>query len=372
MWAWGVSRLRDPLFWSDVVQLGKTVLAAVLAWVVAAEVLDLSQPFLAPWAALLVVHATVYRTFSRGLQQVAAAVVAVVLASAIGHIWGTSTWSVAVLMVVCLVVGSVPWFRAETTIVATTGLVVLTTGFSDDAMLLTRLLDTAIGVAVGLLVNVVVWPPLRSRTAIAAMDRLDDGIGELLVDMARTLREGPTDTETVTEWIDRTRDLDEKIDHAWALVRQAQESSRMNPRRGARDVRDPQRWRDLLRRMEQAVAEVRSLARTWGAELDRGEVPDPEFLEPWSRLLGEGGRATCDADAEALHAVRGRLDELVDTLTARGDTTARWPVHGALIVNLRNILDAMDEVAAANPMRPPPVSLRFGHPGRRRVARSRP
>ena len=157
------------------------------------------------------VHATVYRTFSRGLQQVAAAVVAVVLASAIGHAWGPSTWAVAVLMVVCMAVGSVPWFRAETTIVATTGLVVLTTGFDDDAMLLTRLLDTGIGVAVGLLVNVVVWPPLRSRTAIAAMDRLDDGIGELLVDMARgACARARPGTETVTEWIDRTRDLDEK------------------------------------------------------------------------------------------------------------------------------------------------------------------
>jgi len=89
-------------------------------------------------------------------------------------------------------------------------------------------------------------------------------------------------------------------------------------------------------------------------------------------LLGEAGRATCDADAEALHAVRGRLDALVDALSARGDTTARWPVHGALIVNLRNILDAMDEVAAANPMRPPPVPLRLGRPGRGRVAPSQP
>jgi hypothetical protein len=72
-----------------------------------------------------------------------------------------------------------------------------------------------------------------------------------------------------------------------------------------------------------------------------------------------------------LHAVSRGLDELVDTLSARGDATARWPVHGALIVNLRNILDAMDEVAAANPMRPPPVPVRFGRAGRGRVARSR-
>ena len=371
MWEGTTSRLRDPVFWNDALQLGKTVLAAVVAWVVAAEVLDLSQPFLAPWAALLVVHATVYRTFSRGLQQVAAAVVAVILASAVGHAFGPSTWSVAALMVVCLVIGSVPWFAGETTTVATTGLVVLTTGFSNDEMLLSRLLDTGIGVGVGLLVNVLVWPPLRSRTTIAAMDRLDDGIGELLVDMAQTLHEGTADGQTVSEWIDRTRDLDESIDQAWALVRQAQESSRMNPRRQARDVRDPEAWRDLLRRMEQAVAEVRSLARTWGAELDRGETADAAFLEPWSRLLGEAGRATCDADAEALHDVRRRLDELVDTLTARPEDSPRWPVHGALIVNLRNLLDAMDEVAAANPMRPPPVPVHLRRPGRGRVARSR-
>ena len=73
-------RIGDPIWWNDVLQLSKTVLAAVAAWVIAASVLDLAQPFLAPWAALLVVHASVYRTFSKGMQQVAATVVAVLLA----------------------------------------------------------------------------------------------------------------------------------------------------------------------------------------------------------------------------------------------------------------------------------------------------
>ena len=57
-------RLRDPIFWNGATQLVKTVVAAVVAWVLAASTLDLPQPFLAPWSALLVVHATVYRTFS--------------------------------------------------------------------------------------------------------------------------------------------------------------------------------------------------------------------------------------------------------------------------------------------------------------------
>ena len=78
-------RLGDPIWWNDVLQVAKTVLAAVAAWVIAASVLDLPQPFLAPWSALLVVHATVYRTFSKGMQQVAATVVAVLLATPRPH-----------------------------------------------------------------------------------------------------------------------------------------------------------------------------------------------------------------------------------------------------------------------------------------------
>src|SRR5829696_2504938 len=120
------ARIGDPIWWSDVVQLGKTVLAAVTAWVVADEVLGLSQPFLAPWTALLVVHATVYRTLSNGAQQVAATVVAVLLATAVGEAFGLTTWAIALLLVVALLLGAVPWLGVEATTIATTGLVVLT------------------------------------------------------------------------------------------------------------------------------------------------------------------------------------------------------------------------------------------------------
>src|SRR5688500_15625039 len=88
MWEMLHARLRDPVWWSQLTQLVKTVLAAVVAWVIAASVLDLPQPFLAPWSAILVVHATVYRTFSRGAQQVAATVVAVLLAAGVGQLMG--------------------------------------------------------------------------------------------------------------------------------------------------------------------------------------------------------------------------------------------------------------------------------------------
>ena len=82
-------RLHDPMSWTEWLQLVKTVVAAVIAWLLAERVFDLPQSFLAPWAALLVVHATVYRTFSRGLRQVTGAVLGVLLAWA-GRELGTA------------------------------------------------------------------------------------------------------------------------------------------------------------------------------------------------------------------------------------------------------------------------------------------
>jgi uncharacterized membrane protein YccC len=349
-------RLSDPIWWNDVLQLTKTVIAAVAAWVVAATVLDLPQPFLAPWAALLVVHATVYRTFSKGTQQVAATVVAVLLATAVGETLGLTTGAIALLLVVALLLGAVPWLGAEVTTIATTGLVVLTTGFESDVLLISRLIDTGIGVAVGLLVNVLVWPPLRRRTAAEAMDRIDDGIGELLVDIAGGLGDGCQE-EDVTGWIDRTRDLDGDLDHAWSLVRQAQESARMNPRRPAREMKNPEKWHRLLRRMEQSVAEIRSLARTLGGQQAHRETWGAAFADPWIAMLGDAGRAAGDADPQALLDVRRRLEVFTEDLRST-ERSAEWPVYGALIINLRNIVDAMDKVAEANPIRGNPLPLR--------------
>ena len=351
------SRVHDPVVWNDVTQLFKTVLAAVLAWVIATEVFALPQSFLAPWAALLVVHATVYRTFSEGLRQVIAAVVGVVVAWGVGSALGLSTISVAVVLALGLAIGAMPWFGDEATTVAATALVVLATGFSeDDMMLLARLGDTAIGIVVGLLVNAAVWPPLRRRTAIAAIDRIDDRIGGLLVDMSGGLLAGPIDDD-IEDWSDRSRALEDELDHAWALVRQAQESARMNPRRSARPLRDPHSWVGLLRRMDQAVADVRSMARTLGYVATRGDTWQPAFRDSWPALLGDAGRAITDADPDAIRDVRERLNALVDELGILDPRPTLWPVYGGLMINLRNILDAMDEVAAANPLDQPPLPM---------------
>lgn len=360
---WRPDAWRDPVFWTEVIQIGKTVAAAVLAWVVATRVFELPQSFLAPWAALLVVHSTVYRTFSQGARQVAATVLGVVLAWLVGNLVGLDPTAVGLVMLAGLVIGSHRWFGTEATTVAATALVVLTTGFSDnDSMLLFRLADTAIGIVVGLLVNVLVWPPLRRRTAVVAMDALDDRIGELLGDIGDGLALGVTGDD-VEEWLERTRSIDEDVDHAWALVRQARESALLNPRRPAGALRDPKQWIGLLERIEQALADTRSMVRTLAHDVAQESQWQPEFRDICIDVLREAGRAMVMGEREPLQQCRERLDDLVAVVDRESATPRLWPVYGGLVINLRNILDAMDEVAAANPMSQPP--LPFARPASR-------
>lgn len=356
------AKLKDPVFWTDVIQLVKTVVAAVLAWVLATSVLDLPQSFLAPWSALLVVHATVYRTFSQGARQVGAAVLGVVVAWAVGNTLGIDPLAVSTALLLGLVIGTIPWFADEATTIAATALIVLTTGFSDnDFVLLSRLADTGIGIAVGLLVNLTVWPPLRRRTAISAMDALDDEIGQLLLDMGDGLAAGYT-AEDVEEWVDRTRSVDEDLDDAWAYVRQARESARMNPRRSAGEYRDPQQWMDLLRRMEQALAETRSMAGTLGRALETDRSWDADFRQGYIAVMHEAGAGIVNAELPRVRTARAQVDKLVDLLNEQSPISRLWPVYGGLIINLRNILEAMDEVAGANPLSQPPLPFRRHRP----------
>ena len=130
-------------------------------------------------------------------------------------------------------------------------------------------------------------------------------------------------------WIDRTRDLDEDLDQAWALVRQARESARMNPRRSAEALRDPKEWLALLRRLEQAVAETRSMAETIDHGWTSARDWQSAFREPYVVLLRDAGRAIASADPVSILAVRDRLNDLVDRIGSRsprpgcGRSTAR-------------------------------------------------
>jgi hypothetical protein len=345
--------------WTGVSQLLKTALATVIAWVLAAQVFGLEQAYLAPWAALLTVHATVFGTLRRGVLQAAASVLGILVAFAAGQLFGLSPVSVGAVILVGLLVASVGGLRDETTTTAATALIVLTNGYSDNVGILgARLLDTGVGIAVGLLVNLLVWPPLRDRSAARQIDAVAEAVGRLLSEIADRLS-GECAPADVDDWIAKTNALDRAIDRAWSVLAQARESGRLNLRRAtARRMRAAQGFDDILGRLGQAVAETRSMARTIGhARVPMSEW-DPGFRERWRELLNRAGEAISTGDAEAVASVRADLTACAEEVAVGHLREGFWPVAGALLVNLRNILDALDVVADAQPVAVPRPTLR--------------
>jgi uncharacterized membrane protein YccC len=347
-----LASVREPATQTDLLQILKAVIAAVVAWLLVVRVFDLAQPFLAPWAALLTVHATVYRTFWRGAQSVLATGLGIGLSFAVAEVVGLGAAALGVALLMGLLLARAGVLRDEGVTVATTALFVLTTGYEhQQSMLSDRFLDTAIGVAVGILVNLVILPPLNNRSAEQQVDRVCRRLAELLRQMASEMEADWTD-EHSGAWIERTREMDEDLDHAWQLVRHVQESGRGNPRR--RRLRaggsDPTRYADVLRRLEEGVAQVRSMARTVHESTRSADAWDPRFREPWLELLSDVGRRVADPDAD-VQQLRNRVEQLTRALSDEHLPGLLWPLYGALLTNLANTIDVVDDVATSRPVR---------------------
>ncbi|MFZ0040115.1 MAG: aromatic acid exporter family protein [Solirubrobacteraceae bacterium] len=358
-------RLTDPVRWANAAQMVKVALAAVLAWVISVKVLHTSQEFLAPWVALLTVQATVFGTLRNGLQQALASLIGVLLAFGAGHLFGLNALSLGLVVLVGLVVGSVRGLRADATAIAATAVIVLVAGYSDKSgMLLARLGDTGIGIGVGLLVNLLVWPPLRDRSAARQIESIVEGTGDLILGIAEDLSAGPLQ-EAVERWIARSEELDGKLDEAWTTLHQARESGRLNPRPAAAGrMRAAQSFGDMLEHLGQAVAETRSMARTVGlAHLQPERWPDC-FRGPYLELVHRAGEEVTAGGATGLRAVRADVEALADRLDLDELPNGFWPVGGALLVNLRNILEALDVIVAARPVEVPAPELptKLRHP----------
>jgi uncharacterized membrane protein YgaE (UPF0421/DUF939 family) len=353
-----MNRFRDPATWADASQVLKTTLAVVVSWVLAVHVFDLAQGFMAPWAALLTLQATVYGTFRRGLQQAAATVAGVLIAYLSSRLFGLGGVALGVAVLAGLLIGSLRRLRAETTTAAATAIIVLTTGYVDQgSVLATRLIDTGIGIAVGLLVNLLVWPPLRDRAAAHEIDEIDDDLGALLRRIAAELREG-RGAECAVDWIERSRELDADIKRAGRLLDQARESGHFNPRRAARPrMQATEDFGRILSRLEQGVAETRSMARTVQLSDAAPANWDPAFRRGWIELVDRLGAAVEAADGEGIRRSRTAVADFADQRAIREAGDGLWPVYGALLVNLRNVGDALDPVAEAQPVHVPPPSL---------------
>ncbi|QZY30134.1 FUSC family protein [Nocardioides coralli] len=354
-WRRARSGLRRPEVQTDLLQVVKAVVATVVAWLLAVRVLGLEQGFLAAWAALLTIHATVYRTFWRGAQSVVATLLGIVLSYLATAALGFGAASLGAAVLVGLLLARTPLIKEEGIAVATTALFVITSGAgTQEALLLDRFLDTLIGVGVGVVVNVLLLPPLDDRIAERALDRAVLDLGRLLERMAAELRHDMA-REGTQAWVEETRDIDARLDRAQEHLSFTQESQWANVRRRrSRRTADVDQETELLIRLEEGVAQARAIARVVDESVVEARAWDDGFRDRWTDLLRRVGRRVADPYAE-VEQVRPDLDRLTRDLSGEELPSRHWPVYGALITTLLNITTIVDDVAShRDELRPRP------------------
>ena len=225
---------------------GATVAAFLIAQLVG---LHDPPPIIAALTALLVVQATLTSTLLNGVQRVASVMAGVALAVLVVTAVGLTWWSLAGLVAASIVAGQLLRLGPHLVEVPISAMLVLGVGAAGvESVGGGRVVETLIGAAVGVLVNLAFPPAVQTRYAGGAVYRFAGEIAGLLDDAAAALSAGPVTAEQSTRWLG-TPGASTGTHPAWTgrwLMRRravASTCARWGPRRWARRCgRDSTRW----------------------------------------------------------------------------------------------------------------------------------
>jgi Fusaric acid resistance protein-like len=299
--------------------------AAVAAYVTA-EAFGLVDPppLTGALTALIVVQATASSTLFSGVERVAAVVAGVVLATGFAAVVGLHWWSLGILVTASIIVGQLLRLGPNLIEVPISAMLVLGVGYAAGAHAagLSRVVETLIGAAVGVLVNVLFPPAVQSRNAGQAVQRLAEEIAALVDEAAQALGSTPSNERSITDsgelfatgsgwfsipsvdrssgdagltpeatarWIDDARRLNRHVPRVDRALTHAEDSRRLN----VRALGSPRSGRSLrggLEALEMCSIAVRGLFRAVDDWVRGGmREPDHGFTErarrAWAELL---------------------------------------------------------------------------------------
>src|SRR3954454_8161482 len=219
--------------WSALARVGRMTGATVVAFVVA-ELLGLRNPppLIAALTALLVVQATLASTLITGVQRVLSVVSGVALAVLLVSVVGLTWWSLGILVAASIIVGQVLRLGANLVEVPISAMLVLGVGYAAGAQTVGagRVLETLLGAAVGVLLNVLFPPAVQTTYAGEAVKTYAYEIGSLLDSAATSLADDAVSEEQTAWWLEDARRLNRHAPRVDRALVHAEESRRLNLR----------------------------------------------------------------------------------------------------------------------------------------------
>ena len=259
---------------SPILQVVKTSIAVVAAWVLCAAIFPGAAPIFAAIAALIVVQPSVNQSLAKGIERSVGVILGVVLAYGVGFVFGNQWWVVLAAVVLSLLAAWVlklgPGSANQIPISA---MLVLTLGAATPTYARDRIIETILGALIAVLVNAWIVPPVLLTPAHDAVTRLTLEVAATFDRVANALLSPQKYADLETLMI-QARLLRPMLAKAERAISQAEESLTLNPRQARhREVldADTQLYSHLIPLVTRALGMTRAL---------RDHYDDSLHLEP--------------------------------------------------------------------------------------------
>ncbi|GAA1844588.1 aromatic acid exporter family protein [Microbacterium koreense] len=326
---------------SPLLQVVKSAVATVAAWMLAAWLIQGPPPVFAAIAALLVVQPSVNQSLTKAVERSIGVIAGVVIASGLGILLGGETWVIALAIVAALLIAwALRMTSGTANQVAISTMLVLALGGTDAVYAVDRVLETLLGAALGIIVNLVIVPPLAVAPAREAVDLLADELAASLDRLADAL-ERPTSRAAVEGVLLEARLLKPMREKAEAALGDAAESLTLNPRR-TRHRADLQAAADHLDRLAPIVTQTIGMTRAFADHYEPSVSAEPAVGAIGEQLR----RAAHDVRIASSGAAAEPVEEtpaLTAPLTVRHPSPEHWMLIGSLLEDLRRIHETLTE-----------------------------
>lgn len=326
---------RAPLL-----QVVKSAAATIAAWLIAGWAFPAQLPVFAAIAALLVVQPSVNQSLSKALERSIGVIVGVVIAVALGLLLGSPSWIVLLAIVVAMLVAWV--FRATPGTgnqVAISAMLVLALGSSSPEYAFARIVETLIGVVIGILVNALIVPPVLVAPARREIGMLGGELAASLDRLAAALP-APQSPAALHELMLEVRLLRPMKDAAEASITAGEESLTLNPRRSAHRS-ELRQMRALLERLSPIVTQVIGMTRAYFDHYDDTLRDEPAVVAIAEQLRRAGHDVRLAVQIAEVSPEPEALTSAIPALTAplvlRPPASGHWILIGSLMEDLRRI-----------------------------------
>ncbi len=283
--------------WATAWLIGITAIAACTAWV-AALLLGIEAPVPAAAGAVITVALSLNRSMRTGLSLVGATAAALLVAFALYQWWGLHVWTVGVLVIVSLIIGRLLRLGPEGSLqIPVTALFVYFLGEAlTNDVIVTRIVATLLGVAIGLAFSFVAHPERPEERMTEQLSEIGGRLGALLVAMGHVSGDRLTRRQA-TEWLTEARALAVETRHLGGEIEELGLGRRFSvgsERAVGRAILDQY---SLL---QQTSDHVNSIARGLFDATSRGSVRLPEGVGQMLSSTGEALSVHADSMERAL------------------------------------------------------------------------